>query len=273
MIVMDWRGGPDDLICLAHEAAHALQIMLSNHMMMPPLARETCAFLGELFLIEYSREHSPSLFLHLMQTWRTENESYLTIDLDSLSDALAYPETPYHYRQNYPVARLAAVELFRRDSGKWLHDLFASGRDGMKHLPITAMANLAGDIENYLPRMPEADPEHPVVDTYRGLGAMTLLDIDYWEGESEKRIKDYYANLLEHLWTRTAFVALNADRMPVGYATWVELPGNGTVTLTRQAAPFGDHLVLQRALERHLDQADGVAAHHIRSAREEQVAW
>ena len=273
VIVMDWQNKPGDLICLAHEAAHALQIMLSNHMMMPPLARETCAFLGELLLIEKTRKLSPSLFASLQMVWQAENETYLATDLDVLSDALADLETPYHYRQNYPIARLAAVQLFRQGRGAWLHSLFASGCDGMKHLPIAEMANLAGDIENYLPQMPDTDPAFPTLAAYRSLGAMALLDIDYWQGESEEEIKDYYAILLNHLRTHTSFVALNADRKPVGYATWVKPPGDETLTLTRQAAPFGDHLILQRTLEHHLGVADSVAAHHIRSARQEQLAW
>ena len=273
VIVMNWRGRPDDLICLAHEAAHALQITLSNHMVMPPLARETCAFLGELFLIEDARKHNPTLYPLLQQVWQAENEVYLTNDLDSLSDALTDVSTPYNYRQNYPIARLVAVELFSRGNGIWLQDLFASGCKGMMHLPVMAMADLAGEIKNYLPHMPRNDPEHPAVNAYRGLGAMVLLDIDYWEGESEKQIKDYYANLLEHLRKKTAFVALNAGRRPVGYATWDEPRGDEIVTLTRQAAPFGDHLLLQRTLEHRLNHADSAAAYHFRSARAEQVAW
>lgn len=273
VIVMDWHGRPDDLICLAHEAAHALQIILSNHMMMPPLARETCAFLGELFLIEDARKHHSSLFGSLQRVWQAENEVYLATDLNSLSDALSNPETPYHYRQNYPIARLAAGELFRRGSGKWLHDLFASGRDGMKHLPISAMANLAGDIRNYLPPMPGPDADRPRMTAYRKLGARALLDIDYLEGPSERRIADYYADQLHHGRENTALVVLNDDRKPIGYATWFNSPEKNTVTLSRQAAPFGDHLVLQRKLEQHLQTEGAVDANHSRSARARQTAW
>jgi hemolysin-activating ACP:hemolysin acyltransferase len=111
------------------------------------------------------------------------------------------------------------------------------------------------------------------VDAYRVLGAMALLDIDFWKGQSEQRIEDYYSTLLHHLQNRTAFVALDEVRRPVGYAIWRKTDGEDTVTLRRQAAPFGDHLLLQKALERHLGQKSDVQAQHPRSARQEQRAW
>lgn len=273
VIRMEWDGRADDLICLAHEVAHALQIMMSDHELMPPVAREVCAFLGELALIAYCREQAPSLNDALSNVWHAENERYLGSDLDALSDALNEPETPYQYRLNYPLARLAAVQLYRRGAGDWCHDLFSSGRLGMQHLPIERMANMAGDLANYLPPMTAPDMSQPTIDAYRSLGAMALLDIEYWQGESEKRIEDYYSGLLEHLRNRTAFIALSDDRKPVAYATWTKPAGANAVTITRQAAPYGDHLLLQQALEAHLCHAEGVTARHVRSARQEQVAW
>lgn len=273
VITMEWTGSADDLICLAHEVAHALQFMMSDHEPMPPVAREVCAFLGELALITYCREHAPSLTGALSEVWHAENERYLGSDLDALSDALNAPEAPYQYRLNYPLARLAAVQLHRRGAGDWCHDLFSSGRLGMQHLPIERMTNMAGDLANYLPPMTAPDMSQPTVDAYRSLGAMALLDIEYWQGESEKRIEDYYSGLLEHLRNRTAFIALSDDRKPVAYATWMKPAGANAVTIARQAAPFGDHLLLQQALEAHLCHAEGVTARHVRSARQEQVAW
>lgn len=273
VITMEWTGSADDLMCLAHEVAHALQIMMSGHELMPPVAREVCAFLGELALIAHCREHVPSLIDALSDVWHAENECYLGSDLDALSEALKDPETPYQYRLNYALARLAAVQLHRRGAGDWCRDLFSSGRLGMQHLPIERMANMAGDIVNYLPSLPEADASQPVVDAYRSLGAMALLDLDCWQGESEKPINEYYNGLLKHLQERTAFLALDGDRKPVGYATWTKPAGANTIDITRQAAPFGDHLVLQELLESHIGQSDGVTAQHMRSARPEQVAW
>ena len=273
IVVMAWRGRVDDLACLAHECAHALQIRLSGHDTMPPVAREACAFLGELLLVDHASRHNPALFKALLQTWTIENESYLGADLDALSDALSKSGTAYQYRQNYPVARLAAVQLFGRRAQHGLHDLFASGGGAMKHLPVESMANRAGDVASHLAPMPESDADRPGMDAYRRLGARTLLDIDYWKGASEERIGDYYARQLRHGRERTVFLALDDDRKPVGYATWSVSPDGGSVPLARQAAPFGDHLALQRALEQHLHAAGAVDAHHSRSARARQAAW
>ncbi|PTN04146.1 hypothetical protein C8N32_101345 [Rhodovulum imhoffii] len=240
---------------------------------MPPLAREVCAFLGELVVIMHARTAAPELYPALCDVWHRENDAYLGLDMDLLAAALADPQAQYHYRQNYPAARLAAVELFNRGYGECLRQFFASGRDGMRHVPIEELANRAGDVANYLPAMPQPEPETPAIDAYRSLGAMALIDIDYWEGLSETRIEDYYADLLRHLHGNTAFLALNDQRKPIGYATWLKAAQEDEYTLTRQAAPFGDHRALQSALERHLGKTAGVTARHARSATQEQVAW
>lgn len=273
LIALSWEGSSDDVVILAHEVAHALQIIFSDHRQMPPLAREVCAFLGELVVIAHARTAAPNLYPALCDVWQRENEAYLGSDLDMLEAILADPQAHYHYRQNYPVARLAAIELFNRGAGEWLGRFFASGRDGMSHVPIQDLANRAGDVANYLPPMPHPALEMPAIDAYRGLGAMALIDIDCWEVQSRVSIEDYYSDLLLHLQDQTAFVALNDQRKPIGYATWSRSGQGDEYILTRQAAPFGDHLALQRALERHLGRTAGVAARHNLSARQEQVAW
>lgn len=272
-LVMSWQATVSDLVCLAHEAAHALQSVMSSSGRMPPLAREVCAFLGELLLLRHAQEHDPGLASAICEVWETENESYLGTDLDALSEALSDPGTPYHYRQNYALARLAAVALARQGWGPWLTALFASGLRAMELLPFARMADRAGDIPNYLPPMAAPDPAHPTVEAYRSLGAMALLDVDYLAGESEQPLGAYFNDKLNHLRSRTAFVALDADHKPIGYATWDQLAERETITLTRQTAPFGDHLVLQRALERRLGMRMAAGARHLRSARQEQSAW
>jgi hemolysin-activating ACP:hemolysin acyltransferase len=181
------------------------------------------------------------------------------------------PDSAYSYRMNYPLARAAAVVTWR--AGDDLQCFFKAVSEAMAILPLSKIADLAGQSQNYLPPLTAPDTTQPAIDAYRALGAMALLDIDFWTGESERRIEDYYATLLHHLQNRTAFLALDEVRRPVGYATWRKAAGDNTVTLTRQAAPFGDHLPLQSALERHLGQEIDVHAQHPRSARQEQVAW
>lgn len=270
---MGWHGTPDDLICLAHEAAHALQILLSDHALMPPLARETCAFLGELILINHIRKNDAELFCALSQVWYNENDAYLGGDMNALSTALLDAEAEYHYRLNYPIARLTAAQIFCSSEKSDFSALFSSGNQAMSHLPLEDMANNAGESSNYLPPLPAANLGNPADDDYRALGAIALLDIDYWQGESEARITDYYTTALGHLQNRSLFIALNRLRKPVGYATWHKSSPSAPAILTRQAAPFGDHLSLQKAVERHLQQPGQIFAQHSRSARKEQIAW
>lgn len=266
-----WQGSISDLICLAHEVAHAVQLQLSAGSFMPPVARETCAFLGELALIDWAKQTQTDLAAKLLEVWREENQRYFADDCVLLRAALGDPESAYTYRMNYPLARAAAVVMWR--TGADLQRLFKAGSEAMNLLPLAKIADVAGQSQNYLPPLPPPDTDHSAIDAYRALGAMALLDIDFWKGESERRIEDYYSTLLHHLQNRTAFVALDEVRRPVGYATWRKAAGDNTVTLMRQAAPFGDHLLLQEALERHLGQESDVQARHPRSARQEQVAW
>ncbi len=272
LIAINWTGSPDDVICLAHEVGHALQILLSKHEQMPPVARETCAFLGELLLIAHASDVAPEMYPSLYEVWHRENNAYLGTDIDRLTADLADPNAPYHYRQNYPVARLAAIEMFALKQGDRLLKLFTSGRTGMQHLPINDIARLAGNVPNCLPPLPEAASETHAIDSYRSLGAMALIDIDYWQGYPEKRIDEYYSNLLINLQARTAFLGVNEQGKPVGYATWSRVTENNSVKITRHAAPFGDHLTLQRMLERHLNQQGYAVESHDCANRQDDAA-
>jgi hypothetical protein len=271
IVRLRWRATPEDLICLAHETGHALQIMMGKAEVMPPLAREVCAFLGEMILIEFVRREGSPLFARLRDVWHNENRYYLGRDLDRLSEALDAPETPYDYRLNYPLARLAAVTLFRRGSGPWLPELFSSGSSAMNTLPIRDLADRAAALPNNLPPMPPDEAEGPSAGAYRSLGAMTLLDIEHADGETEKSIEGYFASASAHLKTKTVLVSLRPDGKPIGYATWAQ--DADALVLTRQAAPFGDYMALQQHVERQLKSPHGMHARHQRSSRRDQAAW
>lgn len=135
-IFMDWFGSPNDILCLAHECGHGLQILLSNHALMPPVGREVCAFAAELLLMAYVKDREPALFRSLYRAWLHDNKFYLGSDVKLLRAALENPETPYHYRMNYPLARLAADALFLADEERWADRLFSSGSRVMDMLPL-----------------------------------------------------------------------------------------------------------------------------------------
>ncbi|WP_071469612.1 hypothetical protein [Roseinatronobacter thiooxidans] len=174
-VSMAWKNDAESLMHLMHEVSHALQINLSQSNKMPPLAREVCAFLGELCLMAYLHRYGPaSLLPALLDVWHSHNTRYLGEDLGHLSEAILTDCAAYHYRQNYPIARLIAVDLFAQRPGPWLEALFASGSDAMTLLPIGQMANVAGRRANYLPALPMSGADQPVLGAYRSLGAMAV---------------------------------------------------------------------------------------------------
>ncbi len=270
-IAMRWQGTPADVLCLAHEAGHAAQFGLSGTDRMPPIARETCAFLAELMVIDFVQEHNAELCAGLRAAWDVDNDRYLGDDVDDLLGALKDPETPYHYRMNYPLARLASVNLVNSGKGSTnaVLQLFASGVAGMDHLCLNKMAMQADSLENYLP--PFAAPDTGALEAFRALGAMALLDIDRYEGASEREIGTVYDDWRSHLESQTVHIAFRPDRRPFGYATWTD--AGGAVRVTGQSAPFGDHLALQRSLQRRLGPKATVWAQAPRSARQEQAIW
>ncbi|MEO9897626.1 MAG: hypothetical protein ABJF05_14725 [Paracoccaceae bacterium] len=271
-ISMIWSGEVADLMCLAHETGHAAQIILSGTDKMPPVARETCGFIAELALIAHLQKHNQPLHQAALAVWFEENKSYLGTDVVSLTDALKDPGTAYQYRFNYPIARLAAVRVFdARETGRVLTDLFASGAAGMDHVPLEELAVRGDAIKNYLP--PLQNNGASTLAAYQALGAMALLDIDTYKGVSEHTIEEYYAEKLRHLQQQTAFVCLSDDSKPLGYATWKPAPLTSSIEITRQTAPFGDHLKLQRTLHQKFGEGARVTARHNRSARPEQDAW
>ena len=130
-------------------------------------------------------------------------------------------------------------------------------------------------MNNYLPPVPETTEDaKPALAAYQQLGIIALLDIDFWEGESELPLGEFYDAKLKHMQQKTTLIKLDEERKPVGYATWeVDEKETGSVSITRQSAPFGDHLALQKALQSRLKDAPTVTASHPRSARKVQTAW
>ncbi|HHL20053.1 MAG TPA: toxin-activating lysine-acyltransferase [Aliiroseovarius sp.] len=62
----------------------------------------------------------------------------------------------------------------------------------MCYLPIVDMADRAGEIANYLPPLPESDPERPTINAYRSLGAIPTA-MATWAWLSEETERDVHA--------------------------------------------------------------------------------
>lgn len=168
-VYLNWSGTPDDAISLAHEFGHAAHYIFSGTDKIPPMVRETCAFLSELVVLDFLLENDCDLFAPPRRAWDAETDTYLGLYVDDLQSALGNSDAAYVYSWNYPLARLAAVEILRSYKyGKAsLIDLFESGADGMSLLPIATMAAQADKIHNYLP--PFRAAADPATSAYQSL--------------------------------------------------------------------------------------------------------
>lgn len=272
-VSLSYQGTPADALCVAHEFGHALQYHLAKGRFIPPVLRELAAFVAEKALLDHIQKNRSELYEVLHSVWKQDNRTYFGDDTANLLDALKSPTAPYTYRMNYPLARLLSDVMFgtlpRGERSRVFY-----GSLSLAECLVNTHQNGAPIMKNYLPPVPEADKDRPAMSAYRTLGAMALLDIDYWQGESEKSIEEYYSARLGHMQAQTAFVAIDDDRKPIGYATWEPDPNDAKIVrLKRQAVPFGDHLELQEKLQARLPENVTVLSHHSRSAREEQVAW
>jgi hypothetical protein len=98
---------------IAHEFAHALQIVASGGKFVPPVAREVCAFVGEAALLLRLRQIDDIRYTGLRQVWRRDDRKYLISDGRDLESALDNPDSAYRYNWNYPIARHLANETCR----------------------------------------------------------------------------------------------------------------------------------------------------------------
>ena len=273
-VSMSYEDRAEDVLCMAHEFGHALQLYLAKGEFIPPMYREVAAFFSERLFLEHVEIHEPDIGVALRAAWERDNQIYLESDRQALVGALHCSDTPYTYRFNYPLARLLIIEMTKSAIVENVVSIFQQPNKAIRELIGKILFSGIKNMQNYLPEAPEFDKEKPAINAYRSLGMMTLLDIDYWQGESQETIENYYTAHLSHMQTQTAFVALGKDRKPIGYATWDMASGdNNVIQLKRQAAPFGDHLELQQILQRRLPENAKVLSHHARSAREEQIAW
>ena len=253
LVVMDWAGTAQSLLCLAHETTHALQIAFSQHAFMPPVAREVCAALGELVLIDWARAVEPEIASALVAVWDMEAERYLGEDADRLADALGEVDAAYHYRLNYPLARLAAVEMFGALAPDRLLDLFRSGGEAMTRLPVEVLADRARAHLNDLPAFADPAGADAIAEVYRTLGAMTLLDMDADRDAAAEPVEGYLAARRAEIDAGAVFVALAEDRRPMGYAVWsAAKAGAGPVQVVRRSLPYCSAATLDAALTAHL---------------------
>ncbi|MGZ2259396.1 hypothetical protein [Roseobacter sp. A03A-229] len=126
---MHYRDSAADLLALAHEFGHAVQIVASwsaGTGQMPPVARECCAFLAEQALLR----HCAACFPVLTYAHHADDMIYFGANRDALEDAMTNWQTGYRYEWNYPLARHVAARLFESGPSNELCALYRAGPDG-----------------------------------------------------------------------------------------------------------------------------------------------
>ena len=273
-VSVSYRGCASDVICIAHEFGHAVQLFLAGGKFLSPVLREQAAFISELALIDHLRNLNSEMTVCLVASWSQENKVYLVDNVKKLELALKDDGSPYDYCWNYPIARYCAIALSDSLPVVQLEAVFKGLWTVEKCVNAACDKKDVLGMRNYLPKVPQLDKEKPALNAYRSLGMMVLLDIDYWQGESEKCIEDYYAGLLGHLQKRSSMIAINDVKKPIGYVAWeIDSDKPEVVHLIRQAAPFGDHLEVLKKLRQRLPDEAVVISKHMRSSRKEQSVW
>ncbi len=105
----DGRAG--DLLRLAHEIGHACQIVACPGAALPPVLRETAAYVAEGLLVAGALADRDPLAPALAARHGADSRVIATRDAARLRAALAAVATdpPYSYRWNYPLARRIAL--------------------------------------------------------------------------------------------------------------------------------------------------------------------
>lgn len=109
-VFLNYHGRIVDLITVAHEFGHAVQISASGGRFVPPVNRELCAFVSELLLLKLLLAELPDLHPFALAAWQVGNRTYLARHGRALALALTDASSVYQYGWNYPIARVLASE-------------------------------------------------------------------------------------------------------------------------------------------------------------------
>jgi len=128
-VCVRYQHRPSDLIVLAHEFSHAVQIWACESRFTPPVVREMCAFLGELILLEHVESRYPELHSTLLPVWVKQHKRSFGVPVNNLRLALQSPATPYDYAWNYPVARALSIQANNHLPADIIWQVFEGGYD------------------------------------------------------------------------------------------------------------------------------------------------
>ena len=108
-VSVPYTGTARDMLTLAHEFGHAVQITHTAPPLTPPVLREVCAFLAEHWLLDHLALVDARLAQAIAAPWARSVAVDQGARMQDLITACAAPDTAYEYAWNYPLARLLAL--------------------------------------------------------------------------------------------------------------------------------------------------------------------
>ncbi len=119
------KGTAGDVIRVAHEFGHALQLMSGPPL--PPVLREICAFASEALVVRGLRDRNPKLAEVASAVLVANTRHDLGRLHQDLRARLSQPDCPYDYDWNYPLSRCLTVRLMQMPDETLLTKLFCEG--------------------------------------------------------------------------------------------------------------------------------------------------
>jgi len=182
-IAIELNGTPRSIVDLAHEYGHALQARFNNGLLIAPAYREVFAFLSELAFLDYVKANDQVLFSSLAETAMADDAAYLNSDFEKFVSAATSDDVEYNYRWNYPVARYLANWIWEYFEREQVQSLFSDSGKFHEIIDVNQILRTSAS-NNYLPQIGKYEDGSPQ-SVYAQLGMMAMLDIDYWQGNSE----------------------------------------------------------------------------------------
>lgn len=253
-IFFTWDGSAMSQLYLAHEFGRALQILLSGGVdEMPALAQDTCGFLAQMALLDHCIRLGIKGADDLLAHWQEEHVEDIRGHGEVFRSELADPYKPFQAEWRFPLARIAAHELFTPDQRHIVPKLFSSGANAIDVLDLADICPLGPIPQNPFPALKRVQTGS-VTEQHQALGAMLLLDLLYLYGEPEKRLKDYVSDAKAYLAGPTLFIATDSEDRPFGYISWKAPQDGEPPRLTRLCAPFGNSEEVKSELGKHSKQ-------------------
>lgn len=132
-ILYSFQGKPSDVLIMAHEFAHAVQIRASEGRFVSPIMREICAFLGEWARLSFASTTDATQYRHFSRIWSADNRKHFGVGSARLTSALSQSDMAYSYSWNYPIARYLAISVQKQSLPDRIWRLF-EGRTSVTRL-------------------------------------------------------------------------------------------------------------------------------------------